>query len=246
MGTTLAALQRLQAVETQLAEIRNRITALGRRVELQEMKLRQIDDALANEQRELQSRQMEADRLELDVKSYESEISKLRTALNSAKTNKEYAAILTQLNTVKVDSSKVEERALEMIARVDELKQKMAAARIARAAEEKRRDELKAEAGRYEAECKDRLESLIRRRDETAAHVPAPALKLFDRVASKNDGKALAMVVRTNPRREEFACECCNMSITLQQVNALLSRDEPVLCHTCGHILYLETQSTPV
>lgn len=246
MGTTLAALQRLQAVETQLAEIRNRITALGRRVELQEKKLRQMDEALSSEQRELQARQMEADRLELDMKSYEAEISKLRTALNSAKTNKEYAAILTQLNTVKVDSGKVEERALEMIARVDELKQKMATARSAREAEEKRRDELRAEAQRYEAECKDRLASLTRQRNETADSVPAQALKLFDRVASKNDGKALAMVVRTNPRREEFACECCNMSITLQQVNALLSRDEPVLCHTCGHILFLESHSAPV
>ena len=63
----------------------------------------------------MQLTKVQADRLELELKSNEETISKLRAALNSARTNKEYAAVLTQLNTNKADNSKIETQALELM-----------------------------------------------------------------------------------------------------------------------------------
>lgn len=243
MSNTLAALQKLQAVETQLADLRNRIAAKKRRVAQQEQRLARLEQEQQQEQRDLRTRQVEVDRLDLDVKSREVEIAKVRNALNTAKTNKEYAALLTQLNTAKVDSGKIEEKVLELMTQLDEARKKVALAVETRADEERKLAEYRADAEGYEKEHSPRLTELADRRKSVAAAVPAAALGLFERVALKNDGMALAMVVRTNPKREEFACEACNMSITLQQVNSLLSRDEPVVCNTCGHILFLDAHT---
>lgn len=244
MGSTLEALHRLQVVETQLADLRGRIAAKWRLVRAHEKKAAMVDAELAIQKKEIQTRQMEVDRFDLDIKSRDAEVAKQRAALNAAKTNKEYSAILTQLNTVKADMGKLEERGMELIGQLDEIKKHAADAADRRAAEQKRIDELKAEAEAYESQCGSRLADLTAKRADAAAAVPAAALSLFERVAARNEGKALAMVIRTHPKREEFACEGCNMSITLQQVNTLMSRDEPVICNNCGHILFLEAAAT--
>lgn len=245
MGSTLDALHRLQGVETQLAELRNRIAAKWRMVHAHEKRLAQIEAELAAAKKENQTRQMEVDRFDLDIKTREAEIAKYRAALNAAKTNKEYSAVLTQLNTVKADMGKIEERGVELVGQLDLLKKTAQTVHDRRAAELKRLEELRAEAEEFEGKSRARLDEMTARRAASTEGIPDIALKLFERIASKNDGKALAIVVRTNPKREEFACEGCNMSITLQQVNALLSRDEPVICNNCGHILYLEPTAAP-
>ena len=43
-------------------------------------------------------------------------------SLNTAKTNKEYAAILTQINTLKADNAKLEEEALRIMQDADAIK----------------------------------------------------------------------------------------------------------------------------
>ena len=240
MGATLAALQRLQEIETQLSELRARIESRRRQVDQQAKRIAQIDGDIAREQLQVRTRQMDVDQLELEARSREAEQARFRTALNSAKTNKEYAAALMQLNTSKVDQAKIEERELEVMGALDDARKRLAGIMEKRAAEEQKLAELRAAAVAAEEQVRPRLEDLTRRRQSAAAEVPAEMLLLFERVAAKHEGRALAMVTRTHPKREEFCCEGCNMSVTLQQVNALMSQDKPVLCNTCGHILYLD------
>lgn len=240
MGATLAALHRLQEVETQLSELRGRIDARWRQVRTQEKKIAQIDADAVTDHNTIRARQMDFDRLDLEVKSRDADIAKLRNALNAAKTNKEYAAVLTELNTRKVDSSKIEDAELAALTALDSAKAAAAARVEQRAAEAARLEELNAAAEAFEKQNKDRLGQLSTKRNELAAAVPGDTLKMFERIAAKHEGKALALVIRTHPKREEFACDGCNMSITLQQVNTLMSSDQPVICNTCGHILYLE------
>ena len=52
--------------------------------------------------------------MELELKQRDESIAKLRASLNTAKTNKEYATILTQMNMTKADNSKIESQVLEL------------------------------------------------------------------------------------------------------------------------------------
>ncbi|HWL92446.1 MAG TPA: C4-type zinc ribbon domain-containing protein [Phycisphaerae bacterium] len=243
MGATLEALHRLQEVETQIAEIQSGIDRKVRACTRQKQKIAEVDARLTAQEQQIRADQMEADRLNLDAKTAEAEIEKYRAALNTSKSQKEYSAVLTQLNTYKADNSKVEDKVLGLFTQIDEKKNQLGAIREERAKEVARLAEFQAEVDDARQRCKDRLAKLMSRRKEAATEVPHKLLDMFTRVAGANEGEAMAAVVRTHPRREEFACEGCNMSITIEQVNAILSRDEPVLCNVCGRILYARTAS---
>src|SRR5512142_1200876 len=104
MGATLDALQRLQAIDNQLRSSREQIENKRRSVEAHRRKAATLQRQLTDAHEAIRRVQAEADRLELERKTQEAHLSKLREALNHSKTNKEYAAILTQLNTDKADA----------------------------------------------------------------------------------------------------------------------------------------------
>lgn len=241
MGATLDALHRLQEVELQIAEIKRGINRKARAVTQHENRITDLDAQIRKAQEGIRAGQMEADRLDLDVKSREADIAKLRTALQSVKTNKEYSALLTQLNTFKADSSKVEDRVLALMTELDKKKQELSAIQQQRAAEVEKFSEAQNVVKEAEAKAKSRLDTLKAERDAAAAAVPPGALDAFERISKKNEGEAMARVIRTNPKRAEYACEGCNMAITIEQVNAVLSRDEATTCNICGRILYMES-----
>jgi predicted nucleic acid-binding Zn-ribbon protein len=241
MGAILDALHRLQEVELQIAEINRVIQRKVSAVKKQQQRITEIDAKISTQQLSLRTDQMEADRLDLDVKSREAEIAKLRGALNLAKTNKEYSAVLTQLNTTKADNGKNEESVLIKLTALDGKRKLITGLQEERQTEVNRLEEFKTAQSEAENKSRDRLKSLLTARKKAEADVPAAALDRFRRVADKNEGEAMAVIIRTHPKREEYSCGGCNMSITIEQVNAVMSRDEAVLCNVCGKILYLES-----
>lgn len=239
MGAILDALHRLQEVELQIAEIQGGIDRKHRAVKAQERRIAELDAKIKGKEVALRTDQMEADRLNMEVKTAEAQIAKLRQALNCSKTNKEYSAVLTQLNTFKADNGKVEDRVLAMLNQIDAKRKDLDVSREERGVEVARLEQLKAVVRQIEEQSRDRLEQLAEEREPAAEAIPPKVLDVFNRVAKANEGEAMARLVRTHPKREEYACHGCNMSVTLEQVNTILSRDEAILCNTCGRILYL-------
>ena len=115
MGPVLNGLLKLQSVENRLRAERAKLTRCRRNVIIQENLIRSLQNALEAKKEEAQLAKVQFDRLELELKSKDETIAKLRSSLNLAKTNKEYAAVLTQLNTSKADNSKIETQSLELL-----------------------------------------------------------------------------------------------------------------------------------
>ncbi|MFQ5501816.1 MAG: zinc ribbon domain-containing protein [Phycisphaerae bacterium] len=243
MGATLEALHRLQEIELQINEIQQRIDRKARVCRRQRQRIAEIDASIESRQQLIHTDQIEADRLDLEAKVSEAEIAKYRNALNTSKTQKEYSAVLTQLNTFKADSGKTEDRVLALLASIDEKKKELEAAQEEREKEVARLEEHEAATRAVEDKTRGDLNRLTDLKKEAASAVPPQVLNIFTRVAGKNDGEALAQIIRTHPKRQEYACGGCNMSITIEQVNSVLSRDEAVLCSVCGRILYAEPHS---
>jgi predicted nucleic acid-binding Zn-ribbon protein len=113
MGPVLDGLVKLQSVENRLRAEKAKLSRCRRNVVIQENLIRSLQNALEAKKEEVQLTKVQFDRLELELKSRDVSIAKLRASLNSTKTNKEYAAVLTQLNTTKADNSKIEAQSLE-------------------------------------------------------------------------------------------------------------------------------------
>jgi len=243
MGATLDALHRLQAIDQQVRSVRDRIDSKKRAAEARQRKVQTLQRQIDNLQQQIQDAQSEADRLELDRKSHDEHAKKLREALNRAKTNKEYAAILTELNTDKADLSKIEDATLAALGRVDELRKELNALQEERQQARQRADAMTEEAQSLHDKLSEKLKTLEAKREEAANQIPPQARMLFERAAEKHEGEGMAIVEKTHPKRADYICSGCNMTVTLVTVNALQTRDEPQVCQTCGRILYLEEPS---
>lgn len=243
MGEILESLHRLQALELKLATIRNERESKIRLLDVCRRRLKQLDDRIEQHEKNLRQRQVELDTLSLEASAREESVAQHRTALTKAKTNREYAAILTAMNTEKADNMKIETDVLQRMEEVQQLIDQKAtlAAERQKLLEDVERAE-KALAA-VDEKRKEEREALEAQRDQHAEHIEPTAMASFMRVAQKHDGEAMATVTRAHPKREEYVCEGCNMRLSLEIVSALQSRDEIQLCQTCGRILYLASAS---
>jgi len=240
MGAILDALHRLQEIERKLNTYRGKEESYRRQARTVN---RQIAKGAADceaHQAAVTRCQLEIDAVDLDIKSREEAMEKHRQALNAAKSNKEYAAILTALNTEKADAAKRESRVLELMGQKEEMQTKSAEFEKERQRLETRLKKHEDDLAAYQASIREDFERLEAERTAAAEALPPSALESFTRVAEKHEGEAMAEVIRLSVRADDFLCEGCNMSVPLETVNRLRSRDELMLCGTCGRLLYVD------
>jgi predicted nucleic acid-binding Zn-ribbon protein len=240
MGAILDALHHLQTIESQLRSVREQIESKKRSVHAHQRKVATIDRQISDIHQQIRTAQSEADKMDLDRKTHEQHVAKMREALNKAKTNKEYAAILTQLNTDKADAAKTEDLVLAALTKVDELKKQESDQKAGKEKELARGAELEKAAADVQQRLASKLADLEGQRAAAGGQVPKEVLMLFERSCEAHEGEGLAAAERIHPKRPEYICSGCNMSLTLETINTLQSKDIVVQCQTCSRILYLD------
>ncbi len=241
MGPVITALEGLQAIERDLSQVRRRRKTRLRAVEAQEARIakhRQERDSL---HKASVDRRKQADDYELTLRQNEEHIAKLRVNLNAAKTNKEYAALLTQINTQRADNAKFEEQALKILGEVDVLKTQIEESDKHIAQEEARLQEIHASSAEEIQKLDTMLTTLQTKRDAAAKAIPETVLAIFDRLSQQYDGEAMAKV-EVNGRRPPYTYTCggCFMSLNAEHANALRTRDEVRQCDNCRRILFID------
>jgi predicted nucleic acid-binding Zn-ribbon protein len=246
MGNTLEAMFALQAIERQLADIRGQLNSSNSAVSVQQRRVDELHKQHQLLHDEVLAHQKDAGGVELELKAREEEVNKLRVALNSTKTNKEYAAVLTQLNTLKADNSKLEDRALELMQEVDQTRTRMGEVEEQVAKAEKLFEQIKRVSSEEISRLQAILDDLQAKRDSAAQAVPDKALKVFDRIAAIKDGDVMAGIEAIGKKPPyHYICGGCNMSLTAEHANALRTRDEIRFCDCCGRVLYLKEEPSP-
>ena len=239
MGPVLNGLVKLQSVENRLRAVKAKLARCRRNVIIQENQVRSLQNAIEAKKEEIQLTKVQSDRLELELRTRDEDIAKLRASLNASKTNKEYAAVLTQLNTTKADNSKLESQILELMKDIDadegECQQMQKQIDERKHALEQIRKETETSAAKYEAEIKD----IQQQWDSKAQTIPPEPLQIFKRVAETYDGEALAIVDQQEGKTEVYTCGGCFMGITAECVNLLMSKDDIIRCSNCTRILVL-------
>jgi len=244
MGATLEALHRLQGIETSLYSLREKLETHRRRINLQARRVEKIRQSDHEQHEKLMRLQADIDRLELERKAREDEITKFREQMKITKTNKEYAAIRVQINTLDANNRKLEDRILGLMTEFDDLKAQAETIKDDLAQQTERLEKLEADLANAEAKSEPKIKELLDQREEAVYLVPATALQTFQRVAERHDSEAMAQIVKPYAKREEFLCNGCQMSIPLESVNAIMNTDEVQTCNVCGRILYLHAPAS--
>ena len=239
MGPVLNGLIKLQSVEDRLRAAKAKLARSIRSVTLQENQVRSLQSALVAKKEEAQLTKVQSDRLEVELKSRDQEVSKLRASLNAAKTNKEYAAVLTQLNTTRADNSKIETQILELMKVIEADEQECA---NIRSQIEQRKQELEETRKKVDSSVAKHEAEIARIQtewNEVAKAIPRKALDVFNRVAETYDGEAVATITEQEGRSAAYSCGGCYMGVPAESVNLLMTKDDIIRCSNCTRILVL-------
>ena len=249
MGKMLASLLSLQTIEQQVATVKRRLKSRQNAVTMQQRRIDQLrGDWSALHEKSLELRK-QVDNLAVDLKEKEALVAKRRASLNTAKTNKEYAAILTQINTVKADNARTEEHGLRALQEVDQVNAEAGKVQERIEAEEKRLQEIEQRNAGEIARLNDMLDNLSQQRSQAADAVNPEVLSVFQRIAATYEGEAMAQIeIHGSKPPLTYVCGGCFMSLNAEHANALQTRDEIRNCDNCGRILHLElkTQQSPI
>lgn len=238
MGPILSGLLELQRVDLELREAKKKLRKGQKAVLRQHHLIDQLNNAHQAKKEEIKLSRVQADGLELELKTDENEISKLRVALNTAKTNKDYSAILTRINTDKVDKSKLEDQILAIMSQIENDETECREIEENTKTQQEKRIELERIAEERSKQIKIEVEALEKKWQGSAQDVPEKELSLFERLADSFDGEVLVEIIEPKSRRGVCTCGGCFMTVPLEIVNALLTKDEVITCD-CGRILML-------
>jgi predicted nucleic acid-binding Zn-ribbon protein len=205
----------------------------------QQAKIADLTRALAAQDLANKKLQAEVANKELDLKSRQEHIEKMRASLNTTKTNKEYSAILVQISAEKAEVAKIETATLEQMQTVEANNKAIEGVRQQITAESAVLQKIESEHGQKVSALQDQIRAMEARRAEAAKAVPAEALRQYDRVSQKYPGDAMAPVQWDEENQEDISCGACYMGLNVEHVNALRGRDEIRRCNSCNRILYL-------
>lgn len=245
MGPTNVALVKLFEADQKYRQAQARLDAASRDVRIQERKVLDLQAKHDLSNAQLRESQAKAANAELDIKTRDSKIERLRTQQQTTKNNKEYQAFLVQINTEKVDKAKVEDELLKLMEQVEKLlaETKQLAAQLE--TERQKHQAMQSQITQKVTELKLEVDSLKPARDAAAANVPPRVLEQFEKLSDRFDGEALAAIGKPDRRVEEYACSACNMSMAVDIYNRLHLRDEAMFCPSCRRFLYIPDDLPP-
>jgi len=232
MNQTTARLLELQQVDVELsklnAERRNKPSLLRKRrtgLAARESVL----EALSKHTKQLQAEVM---RRELEVQTREEKIRKLRTQLNLIKANKEYKAMLHEIQYAQAALSEAEDRVLESYEEIEEAGSRARDLEAGILLERAQVEEFAREIEESVAELKRSTQEAGARRKEIAETISRANLSVYERLSQSHPGSAIVPVIAG-------VCRGCFTRLTSNQQAELLHTEKPLLCASCGRILYV-------
>ncbi|MFC1645661.1 zinc ribbon domain-containing protein [Candidatus Omnitrophota bacterium] len=167
----------------------------------------------------------------------EEKAKELENKLFALKTNKEYAAMLTEINGYKMDGSLLEEEILKILDEQDNLGKDL----------EKQKESLKEDEAKFNEEKKKILErikeiegfikDLGAKRSVAEKEVDSKIISQYSRIIKGKESLALVKV-------QDHSCQGCFMEVPPQVINEIKMSDRLIFCEMCARILYIPDDST--
>ena len=226
----LEALLQLQRYDAQLMDLQKRRDDIPRRREALKAALERARTSSAETRKELERVRLDRRAQEKEIEVIQSEAMKLERQLLDVKTNKEYQAMVTEIQGLKSKRSDRETVILEYFDREETLAAEVKQAEQRIAEEERKLKAGEAELEKESASLDQSMHSIRVDRDQVRPRVPTAILARYDRLAGTRDGIAVAEI-------RKYACGACFKGLTPQAVQEARRMDAVMQCEQCGRIL---------
>jgi len=232
MDQQLQTLINLQAIDTRIAALEADAARLPKEIAAIHAAIEEARKQVETTKARLDTTRKEQRAKEKDLEVVQAKRSKNEARLYEVKTNKEYSAVLTEIEEIKQEKARMEEEVLVLMEAQERLTGEIREA-------EARFKQREGEGRGQETTLKEQLRGIetdlaaVRtERKELAAQLPAPILADYDRILRARAGLALVPVAKPN------FCGACRMTITPQRLQELRAQSSLIPCESCGRYLY--------
>lgn len=232
MSPELQALIDLQDFDSRIARLDAEAARLPKQIDA-------IQQALKEASRSLDTLKTKFDQTRKDLRAKEKDLevaaakrTKTEARLWEVKTNKEYSAVLLEIEEIKQEKGTTEEEILSLMEMQDKLgvEVREAEARYKSREEQARQDE--AVVRKKLAVVQQELDVLRAERESRARELPKGLLGDYDRTLKARGGVAVANV------SSAAVCGGCRVTIRPQAIQELRVATELMRCESCGRFLY--------
>lgn len=226
-----AARRQLEDVPDWMAELHAEYSTRNAEIEAEEAKVEES----ARQRREAEA---ELEDAQEKLKKYQSQIAQVTN-------QREYGALLKEIDTVKSQIKAAEERAVEAIGENEEASEKLETLRAEFADLDER---YQSELAKWEGEKPAVLENasqLEAKAEVLRTEIPRGPLSLYERIYDRNDGDAIAQILQIEARKSLiWHCAGCSFNVR-PQVMVEVKGGAIKHCESCKRILYWREEEEP-
>ncbi len=233
MQEKMNLLRELQEVDQELAglaTVRAKHEAELQDLSAEKSRIQGMVDELSAQLDELQK---EDAQLQQEMLAEKDQITKVEARLPEIQTQKEYVAVLKEIDMAKKASLDTQAKITEKETGITELTADLEEKQAELAAISEKSDARQAEVDKILAESDATCVARQATRDSLAKDLPNSLLSKYQRIFSRRGGLALARVV-------DGACLGCNIQLPPQQYNRLHRGKELQSCPHCNRLLYMD------
>jgi len=231
MNQDLKQLIRLQTIDLAIQELRARIDRFPGISKALDEKLKSAQAGLQSVKDRTKTNQGNRKKLEGEISSAESKISKYRDQMMSVKTNDEYRALQHEIDHAQNGIRKIEDDILNLMLEAESSQSDIKAAESRVKEDQQKVDQERKQLTDENHRDLTALESYLKERKEIEASLSSELLPRYERVRKARGGIAVAAA------RNEV-CEICQVRIRPQVFQEIRRNDQIIACDACQRILY--------
>ena len=229
MDVQLQTLINLQAIDTRIAGLEADAARLPREIAAIHAAVEAAKKDAEQAKARLDAAKKDQRAKEKDLEVVQGKRAKNEARLYEVKTNKEYSAVLIEIEEIKQEKARMEEEVLVLMEAQERLTSDI---REAEARFKQRESEGRSQEATLTEQLRGIEADLAGVRTELASKLPRNILADYDRILRARAGLALVPVTKPN------FCGACRMTITPQRLQELRAQSSLIPCESCGRYLY--------
>jgi len=232
----LKVLLMIQSIDTQFDEISREKEETPKEIEKLKEGLDLLENTMEQDLSTLEGLKKERRELEKELEEIDIKLKKSKLRLDEVKSNREYQAVLKEIEELKELAFQKEEVVINWMEQIETQEKECADNSVRwKESQEEYRSKEKVFSQRMR-ELDKQIQSLDKRMVQLTPTVDNDLLRQYNGLRTYLGGRVVTPVI-------DGVCQECHLGIPPQQYNELIKGDSPQICPHCSRIIYWEDDS---
>ncbi len=232
----LANLYKLQEHDRELLSYHKRLTEIPRHIEKLEQSVTKFKTDISAKSDELAEIEKNLRSMNIELETNEEQREKFRNEQREVTTNDAYAALENQIEYLNQKDAETEEQILELMEKVDLMKEELDKLNDEVASEDKIKSKKTAEFRKEQKVLKADIDKRIQERSQFLPKIDKTLGNQYQKWIQRNKGDFVAL-------GKNGTCGSCRLTIHPQSLKEAQKYEKLVYCSNCKRVLYVEPLS---